>query len=754
VIDEPEIPGDDPRVLALAREYLAELEAGKIPERETFIERCPDLAEELGECFDGIELAHAMRPISRTDLLAELTQSPEPLGDFQIVRQIARGGMGVVYEAIQLSLGRRVALKVLPFAAALDQRQLQRFKIEAHAAAQLHHSNIVPVYAVGCERGVHYYAMQLIKGQSLGELLHEWREGTGNGGADPNTSSRLPLSTETAAVARSETAGPKKSRWKTAARIIAEVADALEFAHAAGVIHRDIKPANILLDGQGRVWVTDFGLAQVATDVTLTRSGEMLGTLRYMSPEQGMGQRGQADHRTDIYSLGATLYELLTLKPIFSGDDRATLLLRILQEEPTAPRQLDRTIPIELETIVLKAIAKSPTERYATAEELAADLRRFMSERPILARRPTWIDHSRKWLRRHPGFLVAVGVVGLISAMVMAIATTKVWHEQRMTSQALERERQRSIQAESRFLLAQRAADELIQLAEEEVLDHPFQEGLKTRLLETALQYYEEFIDQRHGHPEDQAILEATRDRVEKILGDLALLRADRQFFLLREERVLNDLQVTGAQRDELRWVLRDQVAFSRPGTAGIPEMQNNGPPRTPTQKNLPHRGERPRNDRPQPDLTHQRRPLEEQPWQRPSISREAMIEIARQHEETLRGILNEPQLVRLNQIALQMQGPFAFRDYEVVKILELTRDQQAEIRKILVPRGPPGRERPRQPRPLTEGGQENQAMWAEISNVLTNDQLEKWQAVIGEPFEPFEPFDTEPAFGERERTR
>ncbi|MBX3418798.1 MAG: serine/threonine protein kinase [Pirellulaceae bacterium] len=750
--DEPDISGDDPRVLALAREYLAELEAGKIPQRKNFIERCPDLAEELGECFDGIELAQAMRPMSRTDPLAELTQSPEPLGDFQIVRQIARGGMGVVYEAIQLSLGRRVALKVLPFAAALDQRQLQRFKIEAHAAAQLHHSNIVPIYAVGCDRGVHYYAMQLIKGQSLGELLNEWRGENSESAAQSVSPIKTPRSTETAAVARSETAGPKKSRWKTAARIIAEVADALDFAHVAGVIHRDIKPANILIDEQGRVWVTDFGLAQVATDVSLTRSGEMLGTLRYMSPEQAMGQRAQVDHRSDIYSLGATLYELLTLKPIFSGDDRATLLLQILQEEPNLPRQHDRTIPIELETIVLKAIAKSPADRYATAGEFAEDLRRFLSERPILARRPTWLDHTRKWLRRHPGFLVAVGLIGLISAIVMAIATTKVWHEQRLTSQSLERERLRSVQAESRLIMAQRAADELIQLAEDEALDHPFQEGLRTRLLETALQYYQEFIDERHGHPEDQAILEATRDRVEKILDDLALLRADRQFFLLREENVLDDLQATAAQRTELKRVLGDLTVFSRPGSYGTPEPPKDGPPRMTAQKDGPPRGGRSRNDQDDRDPPAQRRPSTEplmQPYaQRPFISRESLIEIARQHEKKLTSILQDSQLLRLNQIALQMQGPDAFRDYEVVKQLELTRDQQADIRKILVPRGPLGRERPRQQRTVSGDGQQNQVIWEDIFKLLTQSQFEKWQAMIGEPFDP------EPVFGERVRNR
>jgi serine/threonine protein kinase len=257
------------------------------------------------------------------------------LGDFRILREVGRGGMGVVYEAVQISLGRPVALKVLPFAAALDARQLQRFKNEAQAAAQLHHTNIVPVYAVGCERGVHFYAMQLIDGQTLAAVIADLRQRAheGEAPADPQqTLAYVPGPCPAAAAGQADTPlaqalsteRPTRSLafFRTAARLGGQAAQALEHAHQMGIIHRDVKPGNLMIDGRGNLWVTDFGLAHIQSDSKLTMTGDLLGTLRYMSPEQALGQRVVVDHRTDVYSLGATLYELLTLKPAFDGRDR------------------------------------------------------------------------------------------------------------------------------------------------------------------------------------------------------------------------------------------------------------------------------------------------------------------------------------------------------------------------------------------------------------------------------------------------
>ena len=193
-----------------------------------------------------------------------------------------------------------------------------------------------------------------------------------------------------------------------------QAALALEHAHQMGVVHRDIKPANLLLDAQGQLWVTDFGLAQVSGDAGITMTGEILGTLRYASPEQVQARRGVVDHRSDVYSLGATLYELLTLRRIFEGSDRNGLLRQIAEEEPRTPRSCEPAIPPELETIVLKAIGKEPVDRYDTAQELAEDLQRFLEDRPIVARRPAAVERLRKWARRHPSAVVSVVAVLLM----------------------------------------------------------------------------------------------------------------------------------------------------------------------------------------------------------------------------------------------------------------------------------------------------------------------------------------------------
>src|SRR3989440_631642 len=250
--------------------------------------------------------------------------------------------MGVVYEAHQTSLNRRVALKVLPFAAALDPKQLQRFQNEAHAAAQLHHTNIVPVFGVGSERGVHYYAMQFIDGQTLAAVISERRalalpDRGEKPGSLPGDATGPYVATPPVAALSTERPAGDRAFFRAAARFGVQAAEALEHAHQLGVVHRDIKPANLLVDARGNLWITDFGLAHCQSQAGLTMTGDLVGTLRYMSPEQALAKRVIIDHRTDIYSLGATLYELMTLEPIFAGRDRQELLRQIAFDEPTRP---------------------------------------------------------------------------------------------------------------------------------------------------------------------------------------------------------------------------------------------------------------------------------------------------------------------------------------------------------------------------------------------------------------------------------
>jgi tetratricopeptide (TPR) repeat protein len=393
-------------VIRILEEYLEELEAGARLDPEELAARCPDLAGPLKAALASLEvLQDAALGLRAAEPPAELGR----LGDFHLLRELGRGGMGVVYEAEQLSLGRRVALKVLPFAAALDARQLQRFKNEALAVALLHHTNIVPVYGVGCERGVHYYVMQLIDGQTLASLIDELRRGASASSATRPLAAR---STEPSVTGR--------GHFLTAARLALQAAEALEHAHQLGVVHRDVKPANLLIDGRGNLWVTDFGLAHCQSLAELTRSGDLVGTLRYMSPEQALGQRVHLDHRTDVYSLGATLHELVTLAPPFDGRDRQELLRQIAQEEPPPPRRINRAVPVELETIVLKALAKDPAQRYASAQDLADDLRCFLEDKPIRARRPSCLEQARRWARRHRPVVWSAALALLVSLAVLA----------------------------------------------------------------------------------------------------------------------------------------------------------------------------------------------------------------------------------------------------------------------------------------------------------------------------------------------
>jgi serine/threonine protein kinase/outer membrane protein assembly factor BamB len=371
---------DAAELVRLLDQYLADLQAGRAPDRDRLLAEHPQLAAQLEQCLSGIEFVH------RTAQTADGT--PVRLGDFRIVREIGRGGMGVVYEAEQVSLGRRVALKVLRLGAVTDPEAMQRFQREAETVARLHHTNIVPIFAVGCEQGVHYFAMQFIEGRSLAVVLEEAKAGL-----EPRELVHLGL----------------------------QAAEALAHAHQRGVIHRDVKPSNLLLDGEGVLWLTDFGLAKRRDEVTLTVTGMLLGTPRYMSPEQAAATKHPVDHRTDVYSLGATLYELATGKPVFDADTPQALLQQIVTAEPVPPRQLRPKLARDLETILLTCLAKEPARRYQTAGALAGDLRAFLDDRPIKARRPTLLERSRRWLRANRRLATTVASTAVLTLVLLGL---------------------------------------------------------------------------------------------------------------------------------------------------------------------------------------------------------------------------------------------------------------------------------------------------------------------------------------------
>jgi serine/threonine protein kinase/WD40 repeat protein/tetratricopeptide (TPR) repeat protein len=550
----------------LAEEFAERFRRGERPSIEEYSDRYPELADDIRELFpamikveqvDGGQIDHeneAKPPGPKGPL--------QQIGDYRILGVIGRGGMGVVYEAEQVSLGRRVALKVLPRHVAADRVTLERFRREARAAARLHHTNIVPVFEVGQDGDTRFYAMQFIQGQSLDGVIAELRhlriqsqskasgEDQAKGGVEPRTlapsvahsilrggflpkgdvgttsgndyqrtaaqptSAARALAKATAVGEEATEAGsfstfapqssssstPTSLSWpvlpggtqlsvaelshrvfhRSVAHIGRQAAGALVHAHARGVIHRDIKPSNLLLDTDGVVWVTDFGLAK-AEDDGLTQTGDVLGTIRYMAPERFSGQ---ADPRSDVYALGLTLYELLVLRPAFDSPNRLALIEQVRSVDPPRPRSIDPRIPLDLETIVLKAVEKDAKARYASADAMSEDLRRFLADEPIQARQVGATERYWRWAKRNPMIATLGGVLTalLLAATVGSMLTAAYFKEsarreanlagrEQIANQQSQRDRKDAIEAR-RLAIAER--DHSRQLSAELALDKGF----------------------------------------------------------------------------------------------------------------------------------------------------------------------------------------------------------------------------------------------------------------------------------------
>jgi serine/threonine protein kinase/WD40 repeat protein len=548
-------------VLDLAEEIIVRLRSGERPRIEPYLARYPDLADPLRSLFasmahlenlafnppapEGPSEVPTPHPSSTIDdlnpellenLLHEVdsdsgitfgsqkTQAapgfkrPAPLsrlGDFRIIREIGHGGMGIVYEAEQVSLGRRVALKLLPPHMLRDERYRHRFEREARSAARLHHTNIVPVFGVGEHDGTPFYVMQYIEGLGLDGVLAEIKRLkrdsleiaptvnaeasiscpyenmartllTGGFEAIPPSDAKRPeaaasgsngqpekteppesppetlhseekrrkdsfsLSSSTASLLAVPTSADsrrqsqrKPSYWLGVARIGAQVASALDYAHKQHILHRDIKPSNLLLDVHGTAWLSDFGLAKADDHQNLTHTGDVLGTVRYMPPE---AFNRKADERGDIYSLGITLYEMLTLQPAFDQKDRAHLVAQVTTEEPKRLSKLDPEIPRDLETIVHKAIDRDPSHRYQTAADLAEDLQRFINDEPIRARPLSTDERLVRWCRHNPvvAALLATLATLLCMGVIVSTLTAVKFH-----SLAEERQKLVTLQAEA-----------------------------------------------------------------------------------------------------------------------------------------------------------------------------------------------------------------------------------------------------------------------------------------------------------------
>lgn len=424
---------DDSLLLKLMEEFVYEIRSGHAPDPEAYAVLYPHFAERIREIFPTLLLLenaasiHPDPPHRKAGLGSDAI-----FGPYRILREIGRGGMGIVYEAVRVSTRRHVALKILPLQFPVDAARLERFLREASITSSLRHPNIIPIFDVGAIDQTAYFAMRHIDGRGLDRVLRILQQKT-----EAEKTPALKIGKQEFLLSNNgmEVAGHSDPVSEAAHRIRAGVpvlfedylewvvqiavqaASGLAYAHRHRLIHRDIKPSNLLLDRKGTLWIADFGLARKIGDPALTATGVILGTPRYMSPEQAATAAGQMDHRSDLYSLGVTIYELLTCRPVFEGETPQEILGQILAREPVAPRRLNPSIPVDLERVVMRAMAKKPEDRYQSAGELEEDLRHWAQKIPVRARKETWTPLSLRWFRRN--FKVVATVLPLIAALLV-----------------------------------------------------------------------------------------------------------------------------------------------------------------------------------------------------------------------------------------------------------------------------------------------------------------------------------------------
>ncbi len=417
----------------IAEEFSESIRRGEKPSIDDYVARYRDPSGQLRSLLNSIAMIEGIKQESGRSgpKIAEHRLSIQQLDDFRIVREIGRGGMGVVLEAIDQSLHRRVAIKVLPESLVNDPRNVDRFRRESKAAARLRHPGIVSVFGVGQAADYHYYVMDFIDGVNLRQWLDgvadsaaEWmptRDGViadSSGGLNlhdtrPGTATPSTGSVNIANIPDRADSVPYL-RWTAEVGVM--ICDALHYAHSQGTLHRDIKPANLLIDRGGNVSITDFGLAKVAEHQPVTRTGDIVGTPQYMAPESF---EGHYDVRSETYAVGLTLYELVTLRPAITAKTPAELIRRASSGISIAPRKLNEKIPRDLETIILKSLTVSPGGRYASAAQLRDDLTCFLQDLPISARRSNWIVRSARWSRREP---IAASAILITFASLFALA--------------------------------------------------------------------------------------------------------------------------------------------------------------------------------------------------------------------------------------------------------------------------------------------------------------------------------------------
>jgi hypothetical protein len=549
--------------------------------------------------------------------------------------------------------------------------------------------------------------------------------------------------------------------YRRVAELGIRAAEALEHAHQEGVVHRDIKPANLLVDVRGNLWITDFGLALFHSDAGLTMTGELLGTLRYMSPEQAMGKRILVDHRTDIYSLGVTLYELLTLTAVFDGHDRQELLNQIANDEPRPPRALDKSIPVELETIILKAIAKQPGDRYASVKEMGDDLRCFLEDKPIKARRPTLREKMVKWSRRHRPVVVSAAILLTLAFIGSVVFSIIIGIEHRITlgalkekDKALKGESEKTAFAKESFRQARDAVDFITGISEDRLGENVDPQRVRREILQVSLKYYQSFIGQHGDDPSLQAELAASYAKVANLLSDLG---ADRDALGASEnarrmyEKLISEHPTVQEFQDAL--AATQQHALYIQGGAQLYWL---------TQPSVQEDLKLSESQIQKIAALNKRVQEQREAWRGMERSkanesgkdedrRRAFRSQARANAEAIVAILNSNQEKRLRQIGRQTvgSGVFMFFDPDVIAKLELSADQIDQFHQIQDQAWRTSHEAWRAG-PDLHTSQEREAHWKktqektgatwraakeQIVDGLTPTQKSRWQELVGERF-------------------
>jgi serine/threonine protein kinase len=475
----------------IVEDYTRRTRDGDAPEIAAYKRKYPSIADEIEDVLSSVAMIEGLKAETRDPhsdassiKIADLSGMKQ-LGDYVLIREVGRGGMGVVFEAVHQSLGRRVALKVMLEHELESEKQIARFRREAQAAARLHHTNIVSVFGVGESNGYHYYVMEYIDGISLKSAVQsltgvddvEFQNQTAVDHDHSTVSnSELSLSTdlETTETPGDQTqemvvptsnstsgihAGQDRYRW--VGKIGAQVADALGYSHQLGILHRDIKPANLMLDDKGQVWITDFGLVKISDEEQITKTGAVLGTPQYLAPES---LKGKYDQQSETYCLGLSLYELATLKPAFAAGSHAEVFSRIIHETAAPPAKVDASIPRDLATIIEKAISKDPKQRYQNAFNLRDDLRAFVEDRPISARRPSLIEQGMRWGRKNPivASLAALSMALVCATAIIAVSawalTNQAYSKLKVESTKTEVARKEAVANESRAVKGEQQA--------------------------------------------------------------------------------------------------------------------------------------------------------------------------------------------------------------------------------------------------------------------------------------------------------